>query len=224
VLLTVLVAVVPRTRRSVRARSVDGPGPVDVDIRVLAAGVLAWEIFGIAAGGSYWQHYLLGTVPGLVLAVAAVAGSRPARLRWVSAALAYATVITVAAVIAVLAGARGPGTDVQVEQYLVAHASPGDTAVVAFGDPALLRAAHLSSPYPELWSLPVRVRDPRLTELTQVLTGPHRPTWVVVSGTSLATWGVDATSAEPVLEREYHLVDVAGDWHLYHLDSGGNPS
>jgi hypothetical protein len=104
-----------------------------------------------------------------------------------------------------------------VERYLSMHSRPGDSAVIAFGDPALLEAAHLTSPYPELWSLPVRVRDPRLTELTRVLTGPARPTWVVVDGGSLGTWGVDASLAQPVLEREYRPVDTAGDWRIYHL-------
>jgi hypothetical protein len=86
---------------------------------------------------------------------------------------------------------------------------------VAFGDPSILESAHLPSPYPELWSLPVRVRDPRLRMFTAVLAGPQRPTWVVVSGKGLATWGVDPSTAQPVLDREYRLVDVAGTFHIY---------
>lgn len=88
--------------------------------------------------------------------------------------------------------------------------------MVAFGDPVLLQAAHLPSPYPELWGLPVRVRDPQLAELTQVLRSWDRPTWVVVGGDSLATWGVDSTSAQPVLDRDYRLAVVDGEWHVYH--------
>ena len=89
----------------------------------------------------------------------------------------------------------------------------------AVGKPitALLQAAHLASPYPELWSLPVRVRDPRLTDLTAVLEGSSRPTWVVVDGASLGTWGVDPSLAQPVLDREYRLAHISGDWHVYHL-------
>jgi hypothetical protein len=65
-------------------------------------------------------------------------------------------------------------------------------------------------------SLPVRVRDPHLTDLASVLTGPDRPTWVV-NGDGLGTWGVDASLAQPVLEREYQPVHTDGDWHIYHV-------
>jgi hypothetical protein len=75
----------------------------------------------------------------------------------------------------------------------------------------------MQSPYPQLWSLPVRVLDPRLTELTDVLTGVDRPSWVVVNGTTLATWGVDDSLAQPVLERDYQLVDTEGDYRVYRV-------
>ncbi|MFE6645896.1 hypothetical protein ACFVJS_05000, partial [Nocardioides sp. NPDC057772] len=65
----------------------------------LALPVLAmtgWEVLAIAAGGSYWLHYLTGIVPGLVLVVATVRhdpppDSRPGR------ALRYAVAYTVLA-------------------------------------------------------------------------------------------------------------------------------
>ena len=174
-------------------------------------------MFAVAAGGSYWLHYLVGTVPGLVLTVAAVARHRPARLRWTAAVLAYAAVVAVASAVALAVRVGEPSTDVQVENYLAAHARPGDTGVVAFGNPALLQGAGLSSPYPELWSLPVRVRDPDLTQFDTVLEGSDRPAWVVVSGSSIGTWGVDAGTAQSILDREYHPVQVLGDWHIYHL-------
>jgi hypothetical protein len=218
-----LAAAVAPDRRHARgaSRSTARPEPAYVGSRggstwLLAAGVLAWELFAVAGGGSFWLHYLIGTVPGLVLTVAAVAAYRPARLPRIAMALGCAVVS--ASVAMVLAdGPRGHPTDLEVEQYLAAHSSRGDTAVMAFGDPAILEGAHLGSPYPELWSLPVRVRDPRLTEFARVLDSRARPTWVVVDGTDLATWGVDATVARPVLAREYHLVQVLGAWHVYRL-------
>jgi hypothetical protein len=108
-------------------------------------------------------------------------------------------------------------SDEAVERYLAAHARPGDTGVVAFGDPVLLQASGLASPYPQLWSLPVRVRDPHLTALTTVLRSPRRPTWLVVDGDSLATWGVDSATAQQVADRRYAQRAVIGDWHLLHL-------
>ena len=181
-------------------------------------GLVAWEVFAVVVGGSYWLQYLVGTVPGLVLTVAAVARQWSARrLRWTAAALGYAAIIALASAVVLAVRVVGPSTDVQLENYLTAHARPGDTGVVAFGNPALLQGAGLSSPYPELWSLPVRVRDPDLTQFDTVLEGTARPSWVVVSGSSLGTWGVDAGTAQSLLDREYHPVQVVGDWHVYHL-------
>jgi len=208
----VVLAYVPSLRRADSA-------PRWPLVRVTAAAVLLWEAFAAAAGGSYWLHYLVGAVPGLVLATAAAPASRVRRLA-LAVALTYAGVVAVASLVTTaLAPIGTPSKDVAVELYLSAHERPGDTGVVAFGDPVLLQAAGLSSPYPELWSLPVRVRDSRLTELTQVLSGPNRPTWVVVDGDSLATWGVDPALAQPVLDRDYRQVHVFSDWHVFHVRS-----
>jgi hypothetical protein len=185
------------------------------DVRLLAGAVLAWELIGVALGGSYWLHYLIGTVPGLVLAAAAVAAHRPTRTRWAAIALTYGTVVSLVATLGLVVHDREVPSDAAVAAYLTAHERPGDTGVVAFGDPAILENAHLTSPYPELWSLPVRVRDPSLSEFTRILESSDRPSWVVVSGASLATWGVDATAAQPVLEREYQWVDTEGDYRIY---------
>jgi hypothetical protein len=186
-------------------------------VGAVTTAVLGWEALGVVAGGSYWLHYLVGTVPGLVLCAASVVRPGLVRRTALGLVLAYAGSVAALGVAAMaLAPIGTPAQDLAVERYLTLHARPGDTGVIAFGDPALLQAAHLSSPYPELWSLPVRVRDPRLDQLTRVLRSTGRPTWVVVDGDSLDTWGVDATRAQPVLERDYRLVQVDGDWHVYH--------
>jgi len=220
-LVLLLAAVVPaRWSRGPRDRGVARPGSTrseGCDVRLLALAVVAWEVFAVAAGGSYWLHYLVGTVPGLVLTVAAVARHRSARMRWTAAVLVYAAVVALASAVVLAVRVGGPSTDVAVESYLAAHSRPGDTGVVAFGNPALLQGAGLSSPYPQLWSLPVRVRDPDLTQFDTVLEGRDRPAWVVVSGSSIGTWGVDAGGAQHILDREYRPVQVFGDWHVYHV-------
>ena len=45
--------------------------------------------------------------------------------------------------------------------------------------------------------------------------GPDRPTWLVVAGTSLGTWGVDATTADTYLHDDYTPVTTAGDFTIY---------
>jgi hypothetical protein len=212
-----LAALLPRRRRPHGEGTRVPPGTAGtVDGRLLLVPLLGWELVTVALGGSYWLHYLIGTVPGLVVATAVVCRHRPRRAVIVALALAWTVGGTV--VHDVRTGVGGASaSDEAVERYLAAHARPGDTGVVAFGDPVLLQASGLASPYPQLWSLPVRVRDPHLTALTTVLRSPRRPTWLVVDGDSLATWGVDSATAQQVADRRYAQRAVIGDWHLLHL-------
>jgi hypothetical protein len=186
----------------------------------LALALLGWEAVGVVAGGSYWRHYLIGLVPGLVVTVAGLAGSRSpaARLR-MRAAVAWVLVATTIAVAWMQLGRPHPGHDATVTAYLRDRARPGDSGVMAFGHPNVLEAAGLTSPYEYLWSLPVRVRDPQLTGLAAVLAGPHRPTWVVVSGRLLTTWGVDASAGQAVLDRLYRPVAGLDGYTVYLVDS-----
>lgn len=196
-----------------------GRPTVPLGVRVVPVVLLTWEAVAIGGGGSHWLHYLVGAVPGLVTSVAAVAALTPRRVHsWVAAALTYAAAVSLVSLGWVgLAHAATP-RDTAVKDYLEDHARPGDTGLVAFGNPSILQAAGLPSPYEELWSLPVRVRDPRLVELTRVLTGPHRPTWVAVSGDTLGTWGIDARRGETVLGRDYREVAVEGDYQVWLVD------
>jgi hypothetical protein len=182
----------------------------DPDLRWAAVALLVWELVGAVLGGSYWLHYLLAVVPGLVLLAAAAGPTRA--VRW---SLAIATVSTVLAIGGFALASPGPGAVQAVSTYLRVHSAPDDTVVVAFGHPDIVRDSGLTSPYSQLWSLPVRVRDPRLHDLASVLTGADAPRWVVVDGASLATWGVDPAAAQSVLDRRYREVTRDGDWHVF---------
>ena len=46
-------------------------------LRSAAGALLAWEMFVVLVGGSYWLHYLMGLVPGLVVLAAASAQASP---------------------------------------------------------------------------------------------------------------------------------------------------
>jgi hypothetical protein len=197
---------------------VDRAEPAPHALLAVTGAVLLWEAVGVVGGGSYWLHYLVGTVPGLVLA--AVCAARLGRRVGLRVVLAYAAAAAgVAVVSSAYAPPREPTAAADVERYLAARAHPGDTGMTAFGDPALLEEAGLPSPYPQLWSLPVRVRDPHLSDFTRVLRGPERPTWVVVRG-SLDTWGIDPSRAEPVLRRDYRQVHSDASWHVFHVAGG----
>ena len=189
--------------------------------------VLGWETLGIVAGGSYWLHYLVGLVPGLALVMCLSLGQpqrrrrprtawQPTRPRvgthphaW-TLLMAVASTVIGLGVLTLHPPAR-PQADQAVIDYLTTHRAPGDAGVTAFGNPALLQQAGLSSPYPHLWSLPVRVQDPTLTEFADLLADANRPTWIIMSGVSLATWGVDASIAEPLLADHYKTRFTSGD-------------
>ena len=175
-----------------------------------ALAVLGWELVVVLAGGSYWLHYLMGLVPGLVLLAAAAPGLD--RLTRTAYALCAASTVVALGWVLVQPIDRAEEPPVA---WLDEHAEPGDTAVVAFGGANILREAGLRSPYPDLWSLPVRVHDPDLADFGAMLSSDARPTWVVVAGASLGTWGVDATAADRVLAEHYSLVATAGEWTIY---------
>lgn len=179
----------------------------------VALGVALWETAGVVAGGSYWLHYLIGTVPGTVLLVAATLRAQQVRARWVVAVLCYVLAAAVPALVVSHQTAEDD-SDVQVAHYLQAHAAPGESAVVAFGHVNVLEGTGLSDPYVHLWSLPVRVRDPHLVLFTRTLRH-DRPTWLVVAGPKIDTWAIDATRANAVIARDYRPVTHIGEWYLF---------
>ena len=204
------------------------PAAGSVDLRWLAGCLLAWETVSVLAGGSYWPHYLICLVPGLVLAVATVDVARPSR-RFLARRHPSLPVLTVVAAVALTSLGYLGGhlssfqQDAPLTSWLSAHAGPHDTAVIAYGHAEVLQAAGLNSPYPELWSLPVKVRDPRLTTLAAVLSGQARPDWLVTTGASLDAWGVDSTAGEVQLAAHYvHVADVDGN-HVYHRVATSSP-
>lgn len=205
-----------RGRRTAEPDASDPPG-----FRAITLAVVAWELAAVALGGSYWLHYLVATVPGLVL-LAAVAARERARVRFVVGVVAYGAAATLLANVAtaVPAGVTSPSPDdeVAVAAHLRDVAQPGDTGVVAFGSPWILHEAGLESPYPLLWSLPVRVRDPRLVRFERLLRSSERPTWVVVEGESVDSWGLEPSGADRALRRHYRLERVVGGWRVYRAE------
>lgn len=188
-----------------------------LDLRLVAAVLVAWECVSVAAGGSYWLHYLLGLVPGLVvvttLATASSHASPASWEKWRPRILGYAAAVSVGALVWV--AVFPVPTREGVSDYLLAHRHSGDTAVVAFGKPDILYGARMSSPYPLLWSLPVRVRDPQLRQFTRALASRDRPTWLITGRAGLSGWGLHPSQRllntfqrhyRPVAEIEDHVV------------------
>jgi 4-amino-4-deoxy-L-arabinose transferase-like glycosyltransferase len=166
------------------------------------------EGIGIALGGSYWAHYLIQLAPMLALAAGLWAAST-SRVR-IAAAVVVASAVAATPVV-VLTGAAFGHQAQRVGSWLVSSARPGDTATMLFGNADAQQASGMFSPYPQLWTLPMRTLDPRLAELRSVLAGPHAPTWVVVWG-SLDPWQIDphARTARLLTTRYRRVADVCG--------------
>lgn len=167
-----------------------------------AVGVLlAFEALCIVQGGNYWPHYLMGLVPGMALA-AGVWGHRLA----VRGLAVYAVVAALVAIPLNLDQLTRDDRAQQVGRFVGAAAEPGDTLTTMYGKADLQWAAGMDSPYRHLWSLPVRVLDPDLEELTALLASDEGPTWLVQTFPR-HLWGLDpAGRIDPVMRAEYDFV------------------
>lgn len=160
-------------------------------------------------GGSYWAHYLFQLVPASALAAGLLVGHVSLRVRYMTTALVL--VMTCGNLMVNLVNPPNGGAKAEaVGTWLRESSDPSDTAVIAYGQPNVLTSADMTSPYPYLWSLPVRTLDPDLTVMSGVLSGPDRPAWFV-DWSGIDSWGVDPTTLQSVLEHNYRKVaEVCG--------------
>jgi hypothetical protein len=198
--------------------------------------MLVVDTFAVVQSGSWWTTYLVTLAPPLALATALVLGVEmlPARRR-----VAQRVVVGVSQALVVLVVISSLDSlwrwwDITrdghrpVEYYageaIGRAARPGDTLVVYGGRADIQWASGLRSPYPHLWSLPMRTLDPRLSELRELLTGPQAPTWFV-EFTYLDTWSETGTAriSEELIERYQYVGTLCGEYRVYHLKSLERP-
>lgn len=195
------------------------------DPPVLAATVVvvAVDVVSLVAGGSFWQDYLLPLVPGAALCTALLAG-RADRAGRTMRGVVVASVITSAAAMAFWLVWNATGhqefNEVRTGQAIADAAEPGDTLVVFGGRADLQRVSGLSSPYPYLWSLPMRTRDPEYADLTALLASPRAPTWLV-EWVDLDAWA-DAGVPElrAAIDERYVAAGTACNGHPIYLLRG----
>lgn len=156
---------------------------------------------GITIGGSYWPHYLVGLIPVLSLAAAALATDSSSRQVSRTRGSTLFKGVVVSAVVASSVVATGIATVTatpvkdtrtsQVAASLRAFAHPHDTVIVAYGHANLIESAGLEPGYRYMWSLPMRTLDPDLSLLVRTVSGRSAPTWFV-RWESLDSWKIDA--------------------------------
>ncbi|MDX6232668.1 MAG: hypothetical protein QOH68_1664 [Nocardioidaceae bacterium] len=166
--------------------------------------LVAMILFGASSvllGGNYWHHYLVELIPPLSIAAGVLVSRHSFAARSV---VAY--VLVAACVAWGVSLARPQGTDAgSVGRAIAESSQPSDSIVTAWGNADLTFASGLSSPYVQLWSLPVKTIDPQLTQLDAVLRGPDAPTWFVIRK-HVSSWGLDTARTSSILGREYHRV------------------
>jgi hypothetical protein len=169
------------------------------------AAVLVVDTTALILGGHFWPPYLFGLVPALVLCAAlllAGGGRMALRARVLVAAAALCTIGSSVVWAVLYAGGSFDDSDVASGGAIAEAARPGDTIVSYGGAADLVLTSGLRSPYPYLWSLQMRTRDPDLADLRRLLAGPQAPTWVVMLAPSTA-WGGLGDAIRPVLEERY---------------------
>ena len=132
------------------------------------AATLTFDVVSVLMGGSYWLHYLVQ----LVVPIAILAGVVAAR-----SGRAVGTLLVAVAVVATTAWTvfhpwHRTSVGSRVGESIGAVAQPGDTIVTVYGHADLTETSGLRSPYPYLWSLPVKTLDPHEEVLEGVLEGP----------------------------------------------------
>lgn len=187
-----------------------------VEWALAAAVVLAAA--SVALGGNFWHHYLVG----LVVPVSVLSGILASRARLPRAAIGYVVVAAALSWVAVLGLPQG--SDGQTVGTAVASAAePHDTMVNLYGHADVVQTSGLTSPYPQLWSLPAKTLDPDLAELDRVLSGPQAPTWVV-TGRTVSTWGLRTADTARIIGHDYRHVATVCHRRVYLRDGVSRPA
>lgn len=182
---------------------------------VLAAlALLAYAGFSIVMGGAYWTHYLIqGIIPVALLVGLLLAGG----VEWLRFPALYAVAAALLVLPLSIPHVTTPNESHVTGRAIQQVAHRGDTIVTVYGHPEVTQSSGLSSPYQHLWSLPVHVLDPKLTELTTIMQGPRAPTWFVAYE-STHNWGIDSTRLDALLQERYHLVNNICGLQIYLRD------
>ncbi len=151
-------------------------------IAVATLAVLTVELAGLLAGGSYWRDYLFPLVPPIAVCVTllvARGGRAATRMQMVALLSAGSAAVSLVVWMGLEVAGRIGYTEVAAGDAIAAAADPGDSMVVFGGRADVQYSSGLPSPYPHLWSLPMRTLDPEYADLVALLDGPEPPTWFV---------------------------------------------
>lgn len=103
-------------------------------------------------------------------------------------------------------------------------ADSDDTLMTFGGQAGIVYHSELDSPYPYLWSLPMRVLDPHLEQMRAQLNGERPPTWMVLA-VPIDSWNIhEARQVRAILRRDYVYDGDSCGVQIYHLRSADRVS
>jgi 4-amino-4-deoxy-L-arabinose transferase-like glycosyltransferase len=197
--------------------------PDDPPVVAATVAVVGVDLVGVVAGGSFWQDYLTPLIPGAVLCTALLAGREShggRRMRWLVVGTTVSALLAMLFWLAWNVASRQEFDEVDTGKAIAVAAEPGDTLVVVGGRADLQDISGLGSPYPYLWSLPMRTRDPDFAELRVLLAGPRAPTWLVGWVAPDAWDDTGVPELEQVIEERYVEHGTGCDGHPVYLLRG----
>jgi hypothetical protein len=178
----------------------------------LSAAVVAMtavDLAGVVVSGSFWHAYLVPMVPDVALLAALAASTGPPVRTVTRFVAALAVVITLTSYVGFARDrlvSPAPSGPWQVGEAISQVAGRDDTIVSLYGSAELVEASGLTSPYPHLWSLPMRTLDADQDELRSVLSGEAAPTWIVAV-LPVTSWHLDDDHRlRDLLLQRYRLV------------------
>ncbi len=180
-------------------------------VTAATAAMVAYAAIGMVLGLSFWSQYLLGLLPAVALASAALASDTGLGRSWLRRAMvglvAASGAVSAAVGALIYAGTGYPfGPTEELVGWLRSSARADDEVVVTYGGPNLIAMSGLDPAYPYLWSLGVRTLDPDLERLERTLRGPSAPVWVVEWNEAWAWELDDAGDLRETLARHYDQV------------------
>lgn len=185
----------------------------------------AFSLTGFAIGGLFHPHYFVGLIAPLS-ALAALGVQRLIARRGIRVATVATTVLLAVPAIAAwpVVSASSPSqvswrtshdgrilTDRAVGAWLRERTRPGESVYAMYAEASLYFAADRPPAFKYLWFLNEQRIPHALTDIRNVLAGPHAPRYVVVYQAPRAMPGAAAAGIPAVLRARYHVVTrVAG--------------
>jgi hypothetical protein len=197
----------------------------DAVLTVAVAAMLAVDLMGVAVSGSFWTPYLFVPIAPTALALGMLLVHdhlAPVRLRPPRLLVAFAVASSVVSLVGWASAwvhGRVP-VEARTGEAIAAASYPGADLLVYGGRADIEWSAGMDSPYPYLWSLPMRTLDPDLTELREVLTGRNPPTWIV-EATAINAWSEIGTRPieDHLLNRYQYVLTACGRYRVFHLNT-----